>query len=229
MPAFRTSKTSAYKTVASKAPAPKTRTMSALRVYCETCGQKSRQSLGQHTETHTVNGRMKCPIDNCSTDFTNESNMKKNVRNIHGPNPWRCKQCNQKFKEFGQLSEHMQARHPHVVCAECCRIFNTAAQLAQHITADHAGRDTCQFCFNDFLSQSFKAYLAAVHGDGDLPFSCSFCDHSCTRKPGSEAILPRSLQKHVHSHHLDSFDGVSFSFHALSRVLADVPQALLHY
>jgi hypothetical protein len=41
--------------------APKTRTMSALRVYCETCGQKCRQSLGQHTETHKVNGKLKCP------------------------------------------------------------------------------------------------------------------------------------------------------------------------
>jgi hypothetical protein len=128
-----------------------------------------------------------------------------------------------------QWQTEVSAMYPQVICAECSRFLDTAAQLAQHLTADHTGRETCEFCLHDFPSSSFKAHLTAAHGGADLPSKCSLCDHSGTRKPGTEYQLPRSLRNHVHSHHLDSFDGVSFSFHALSRVLADVPQALLHH
>ena len=117
-------------------------------------------------------------------------------REMHDYSTHKCPHCGSSFKEKGQLTEHVRAKHmdSRFGCLQCRRTFVTKGGLSEHVRRIHQklSRYRCETCGKDFYIRSNYYDHLATH-TGVKRHICPMCQKQFTFK--------RGLKAHVLSFH----------------------------
>ena len=160
------------------------------RVECQIC-KKSLQSnyIYKHIEkVHKAKAvrkiDLKCP--SCDYEGPSRRELKEHVIQNHNGKKFACNMCQRRFKENGNLKNHIKFTHmgvKDVKCTYCNFTTRQDSNMKEHITALHSNIKThkCPACdFKSAYARSVKNHIAVIHGTEKI--ACSLCDHVSTTK-----------------------------------------------
>nr|XP_007148921.1 hypothetical protein PHAVU_005G025300g [Phaseolus vulgaris]ESW20915.1 hypothetical protein PHAVU_005G025300g [Phaseolus vulgaris] len=158
---------------------------------------RRKDHLSRHLLQHQGK-TFKCPVENCSTEFSLQSNVKRHVEEIHDDSSTStcdkthkqhtCPEigCGKVFKFASQLRKHedshVKLESVDVVCLEpgCMKHFTNVQCLQAHVKSTHQYM-TCETCGTKQLKKNIKRHLR-THEPISSPetFRCDFKGCSCT-------------------------------------------------
>ena len=107
-----------------------------IHLNCNLCGMafKTKQTLNNHTITHTGEKPNKCLY--CNAQFIAKSDINRHIRLVHSGLPT---SCFQRGKSFKYLNKHIISVHrsKSIRCTYCDRQFKTSRTMKQHRKREH--------------------------------------------------------------------------------------------
>ena len=154
------------------------------RKFCAVCGKgfSQQHELFQHiVENHPKGAGIKTvPCIICNKSFTKEF-LDEHTAQVHGTDgPFKCKKCDQAFREKDHLTEHTKTRH--YTCITCDEQFKSERLLTLHHMEFHAQPVfSCSICGRSFPKQDFLDEHVLTHA-GTKQFTCTICNKSTWTK-----------------------------------------------
>uniref|UniRef100_A0A0R0L3F4 C2H2-type domain-containing protein n=1 Tax=Glycine max TaxID=3847 RepID=A0A0R0L3F4_SOYBN len=177
---------------------------------------RRKDHLTQHLLQHE--GKIfKCPVENCNSEFSLQSNMKRHTEEIHDDSSTTtssdkshkqhmCPEigCGKVFRYASQLQKHedshVNLESVDMVCLEpgCLKHFPNVQCLQAHVKSSHQYM-TCDICGTKQLKKNIKRHLRSHEAEGSSSetFQCEFKGCSCTFSRKS------NLDKHKKAVHLN--------------------------
>ena len=169
-------------------------------VTCKICNKNfdSKYLKAHQTSVHLGIKSVSC--DECGKSFSNKSDLKRHLKNVHlkikritkGESIKNCDKCDMSFHTIEKLKTHLKNIHDVVKlseCKECKKSFTTNGRLQSHITQTHKGgshvrqteKVTCDLCQKVFASHYLKYHKDMVHFKVKK-FKCEHCDKEFCQK-----------------------------------------------
>lgn len=90
---------------------------------------------------------------------------------------YQCAICNEQFKYFIKLNQHMNKHYGHYVCEVCGKSFLSGDRLRSHSLL-HGARFPCNMCSETFDTTVKRSNHAAKVHDKAKCFKCYYCSES---------------------------------------------------
>ena len=151
--------------------------------------------------------------DKCDKRFAGINTLRIHIEQEHEKKEYKCKECEEIFKKYTQLKQHVILVHntdKKYNCEHCGKRFNDTGNLKSHILHHHeAPRFKCSFCGRMFKDNKRLVSHERQH-TGEKPFKCSVCDSAYTSKSGLN-------QHEAGAHNIDSARGRKLGWHGRNK------------
>ena len=100
------------------------------------------RDVGRDYDTRMVEVNMSAAEGNEEMEALVQSYLERSVDELTGRLQWLCRQCGKSHQNFGNLRDHIEAKHiegPRLVCQLCLKSFKSSASLRMHKRRFHRG------------------------------------------------------------------------------------------
>lgn len=190
---------------------------------CKNQGDISK-AFYDHIRNDHYGDKYKLKCDQCSFRTVSTSKLKAHLMQHLDERPFKCPQCEIKFRTKPQMLDHIKTIHTKeqpFACLDCNHLFSTNKQLKKHYLSKHtSGNHPCHQCWKIFnTSSSYHSHVKNVHEkSGKRGIVCPTCGlktSKCQCENVSvvdvvscpicgKQIFPRNLASHLHYHRQSS-------------------------
>lgn len=170
---------------------------------CPECNKpfSTNGNLKNHIQTIHKNIRpYKCPFENCTKEYSNQSRLDVHIRTHTGTKPFICPVCSKTFNEKGNLKTHIgfHTDSRPFKCPHCDKTYKTNGHLKDHMEIQHLNlrRFVCQICDSKFGRRSTLVAHIRTH-TGEKAFKCKIegCEKRFAEKGNMEMHYKRHLKR----------------------------------
>ena len=129
-----------------------------------------------------------CPFEECSSRFTNRSNISDHIKRMHHKETFKCLECDYVAKTQRVLRVHIGLHHgvKYFACEFCHYTGGYQYVISRHIRTNHAGEltedqrknlsiQTCQNCGFKSDKSKIKEHVKYCFNNKDRKFQCQVC------------------------------------------------------
>ena len=99
-------------------------------------------NVGRNYDTRMMEVNMSAAEGNEEMEALVQSYLERSVDELTGRLHWLCRQCGKSHQNYGNLRDHIEAKHiegPRLVCQLCLKSFKSSASLRMHKRRFHKG------------------------------------------------------------------------------------------